>query len=125
MQARPRTQPLRPAFLGILVCACIAAAALWYFFVRDTVVLETGTVAVEQKVDLALLRSSAFQQLVLPRGFPIEASIRFGRPNPFAALAPLATSTPTEMTLVAPTVPLEIVPLLPVPEAATTTPFSL
>ncbi|MBP9749056.1 hypothetical protein KBD18_02510 [Patescibacteria group bacterium] len=129
MQVRPQAKPLRPAFLGILACACFAAVVLWYFFIREGNDSDAVTETTEQQVDVALLRSPAFQELVLPRGFPIEASTRFGRPNPFAPLTPLASSTPpVQATVVVPAPPLEIVPLVPFPpvtDAATTTPFSL
>jgi hypothetical protein len=126
MMARQPTKALRPAFLGVLLSASALVVVIWYFFVRDTVVSETPLATTEKPLDIALLRSPAFQELVLPRGFPIEASVRFGRPNPFAVLAPVATTTPTAIV---PSPALEIIPLSPFPalpgDAASATPFSL
>jgi hypothetical protein len=126
MMARQPTKVLRPAFLGVLLCVSALVVMIWYFFVRDTGVSETPIATTEKPLDIALLRSPAFQKLVLPRGFPIEASARFGRSNPFAALAPVATTTPTAIV---PSPAPEIIPLSPflsLPgDAASATPFSL
>lgn len=128
MQSRSTPKPLRPAFLVVLVAAGAIGVGLWYVLLRAPAVQEAVTSAEEQHVDVALLRYPLFQKLVLPRGFPIAAGVRFGRSNPFAPLAPVATSTATVQTPPVRPTPFENAPLFPIApgaEVSSTTPFSL
>lgn len=117
-----KTHTIRPVFIGMLVIAGIAAVAVWFFVTRESTHTAVRTQREEPQVDVSFLRSAAFQQLVMPRGVPVEEAGVFGRANPFLATAPAAMSTSTAQSPQSLSAPLEIVPLLPFPSPTTTTP---
>ncbi|TAL20387.1 hypothetical protein EPN90_01115 [Patescibacteria group bacterium] len=83
---------INPILLAALLLIALAAVVGWFYLSRPAAAPAPESLPAPERVDLTLFSDPDFQKLVLPPGLPL-AEVKLGRPNPFAALAPAATST--------------------------------